>query len=230
MRLEEIQSERDALWSSNEVLIQKFLEIAERKVSIIDDYGDENWEALPQEIETCLLKIARRNGISEREFRTVLKKERLSEECRWLKGKLDEEFREYHKVQRAIPPRTSYDLDAMSGVDFETFVGKWLTEIGYEVQGTRRTGDQGADLIAKQNGKAVIVQAKRYKGAVGNKAVQEVVSAVAFYGGDEGWVVTNATFTSSAKALAQKCHVKLIDGKMLRMGTLDCESPTDLFL
>jgi HJR/Mrr/RecB family endonuclease len=43
---------------------------------------------------------------------------------------------------------------------------------------------------------------------------------VAYYGSDEGWVVTNATFTSSAKALAQKSHVKLINGKMLKEGHL----------
>jgi hypothetical protein len=107
LRLEEIQSERDALWSSNKVLIQKFLEIAERKVSIIDDNGDENWEALPQEIETCLLKIARRNGISEREFRTVLKKERLSEEYRWLIG----------RARRALAMQAELDRASSRGIE-----------------------------------------------------------------------------------------------------------------
>jgi len=38
---------------------------------------------------------------------------------------------------------------------------------------------------------------------------------VHFYGGDEGWVVTNSTFTPSAKALAQKSNIRLIDSKSL---------------
>ena len=47
------------------------------------------------------------------------------------------------------------------------------------------------------------VERKRDRGMVGNKAVQEVISAVSFYGGDEGWVITNSSFTPSAIALAQ---------------------------
>jgi restriction system protein len=51
---------------------------------------------------------------------------------------------------------------------------------------------------------------------VGNKAMQEVISALAYYGGDEGWVVNNSFFTPSAEALAQKSNVKLIDDHHLK--------------
>jgi restriction system protein len=77
-------------------------------------------------------------------------------------------------------------------------------QFGYDVRGTPATGDQGADLIAERDGKKIIIQAKRYEGTVGNKAVQEVSEAVSYYGGDEGWVVTNSTFTASAKASLKK--------------------------
>ncbi len=69
---------------------------------------------------------------------------------------------------------------------------------------------QGADLIAKKDGKTIIIQAKRYQGAVGNKAVQEVISALAYFGGDEGWVVTNSSFTRSARSLAKKANIRLV--------------------
>ena len=62
-----------------------------------------------------------------------------------------------------------------------------------------------------------------YQGTVGNKAVQEVISTLGFYGGDEGWVVTNSTFTPSAKALAHKTGIKLIDGNDLE--NLSSSSP-----
>jgi hypothetical protein len=39
------------LYERNQHLVQKFLEIAERKVSILDDYGHESWDALPREID-----------------------------------------------------------------------------------------------------------------------------------------------------------------------------------
>jgi HJR/Mrr/RecB family endonuclease len=109
----------------------------------------------------------------------------------------------------------------MSGVEFETLIARLLKERGFDVSGTPATGDQGADLIARKNGRTIIIQAKCYQGTVGNKAVQEVIGALAYYGGDEGWVVTNSSFTPSAKALAQKTNVKLIDGKKLEQGTLD---------
>jgi restriction system protein len=73
----------------------------------------------------------------------------------------------------------------------------------------------GSRLIAERDGKRIIIQAKRYESTVGNKAVQEVIGALGFYGGDEGWVVTNSTFTASAKALAQKTNIRLIDGPRL---------------
>lgn len=61
----------------------------------------------------------------------------------------------------------------------------------------------------------IVIQAKRYKCPVGNHAVQEVVAAIRFYRGAEGMVVTNSTFTSSARALAEKNDVTLIDGTKL---------------
>jgi hypothetical protein len=48
----------------NKDLVDKFLAIAESKVSIIDEYGDENWEALPDENKVCLKKIATREQLS----------------------------------------------------------------------------------------------------------------------------------------------------------------------
>jgi hypothetical protein len=196
------------------------VEIAERKVSIIDDYGDENWDVLPQEIETCIIKIAKRTGlpIPNQQTRKSLKEGWLSE-YEWLKEILENRFREHHARQKARPA-SSFNVDGLSGVEFESWVAKLLNEKGYDVRATPATGDQGADLIAKKNGKTVIIQAKRYQGAVGNKAVQEVISAVAYYGGDEGWVITNSSFTPSAKALAQKSNVRLIDGTMLRDGAI----------
>lgn len=41
------------------------------------------------------------------------------------------------------------------------------------------------------------------------------VGAVNFYSGTEGCVVTNSTFTASARVLAQKNNIRLIDGAHL---------------
>jgi hypothetical protein len=194
----------EELLKRHQDLVDKFLEIAERKVSIIDDYGDENWDALPKEVETCIAKIAKKEAGSV--FYTFP-----------FETELTKVFREHHERRKSQSAPT--DFSNMTGVEFETHVGRMLKSAGYDVAGTPATGDQGADLIAKKNGRTHIIQAKCYQGAVGNKAVQEVIAAVSFYNGDEGWVVTNSTFTPSAVALAQG-RVRLVDGTSLRSATV----------
>ena len=133
----------------------------------------------------------------------------------WLHNKLEETFKEYHAAYGQRLAASAELVGSLSGVEFETYIARILQQFGFEVRGTPATGDQGADLIATREGKKIVIQAKRYAGTVGNKAVQEVSAAVSYYGGDEGWVITNSTFTASAKALAQKANVRLIDGARL---------------
>lgn len=202
----------------NKDLIDKFLEVAERKVSVIDDYGDENWDVLPKEINACLAKIARREGVDLDDVKSFLKDGSaymLGKKYHWLQKKLDKVFRKYHKAQK-VRSANEIEVKNLSGIEFEIWISKLLKENGFaDVRGTPATGDQGADLIAKKDGKTIIIQTKRYQRTVGNKAVQEAIGAVQFYRGDEGWVITNSTFTPSAKALAHRSNIRLIDGKML---------------
>lgn len=106
---------------------------------------------------------------------------------------------------------TMYAVDGMSGYEFEDFLGKLLGTIGYDVQVTKRSGDQGADLFAEKFGQKIVIQAKNYSDNVGNSAVQQVLAAKTFYGCDEAMVVSNSFYTSSAKELAKSTSVKLID-------------------
>lgn len=219
-----IENKGQEILERNKDLVDKFFEITERKVSVIDDYGDENWEVLPNEILACLKKISQKEGFlldidgylkGKRRGRFSYDARALPDEYAWLQRKLEKAFKEYHEKEKAKPTNGA-EINNLSGVEFEVWVSKLLKENGFiDIRGTPATGDQGADLIAKRGGQTIIIQAKRYQGTVGNKAVQEVASAVQFYSGDEGWVITNSTFTPSAKALAQKSGVRLIDGRML---------------
>ena len=81
-----------------------------------------------------------------------------------------------------------------------------------DASGTSTTGDQGADVLFSFGKVRVVVQAKRHTATVGNKAIQEVHAAKGFYKCDKAWVVTNSTFTTSAKTLARQLDVLLLDG------------------
>lgn len=111
---------------------------------------------------------------------------------------------------------TMYLVDAMDGYQFEDFLVKIFQTIGYDVQETKRTQDQGADLFVTRFGKRMVIQAKNYSGSVGNSAVQQVISAKTFYSCDEAMVVTNSYFTRSAKELAESAKVRLIDRNELQ--------------
>ena len=103
----------------------------------------------------------------------------------------------------------------MSGFEFEDFLAELFRTIGYDVQMTKRTGDQGADLFVEKFGKKTVIQAKNYSDNVGNAAVQQALGAKAFYSCDHAMVVTNSCFTSSAKSLAEAAGITLVDRKEL---------------
>lgn len=100
-------------------------------------------------------------------------------------------------------------IDRMSGVKFEEYLMYQFRKKGYRVKLTPVTGDFGADLILRRYHKRYIVQAKRYQGSVGIKAVQEVIGAKEYYGIDHGMVVTNSYFTKAAKELANASGIEL---------------------
>ena len=104
-----------------------------------------------------------------------------------------------------------------SGADFENVCASLFKKLGFTVETTSATGDFGADLILthEEVGHPIAVRCKSYNRTIDNSSVQEVVGALRRYGCAEGWVVTNGTFTQSAKELASANGVKLIDGETL---------------
>ncbi len=104
--------------------------------------------------------------------------------------------------------------NVQNGYEFEEFCYTLYNELGYFVEHTQLSNDQGADLIIEKNGERIVVQAKHYSTPVGNKAVQEVVASKAFYNNaTHAIVITNNTFTPSAIKLAEANAVTLITGE-----------------
>ncbi|UOE63124.1 restriction endonuclease [Priestia filamentosa] len=135
-------------------------------------------------------------------------------------------FHLIHLVYRRLQERTAMKrlarsgiqyIDQMDGFQFEFYLKALFQELGYKTQVTAQSGDFGADLIMKGQQK-IVIQAKRYgrKNRVGISAIQQVYGAQAYYRADEAWVITNSSFTKSARALAEACNVQLFDRKALQ--------------
>lgn len=105
----------------------------------------------------------------------------------------------------------SLDTIPACPIEFEHWTAEILKQNGWEAQATQGSGDQGSDVVANYKGHKCIVQCKLYKSAVGNKAVQEVDAARTFFDGNSAVVVGKSGYTRSAKQLAEKNGVLLLD-------------------
>jgi len=103
------------------------------------------------------------------------------------------------------------EINSMTGYEFEELLKQLFERMGFAVEQTKLSGDQGADLVVKKLGETTVIQAKRSNSKIGNDAVQEVVAARGHYNAQKGIVMSNNYFTPAAKELAKSNKITLID-------------------
>jgi len=117
-------------------------------------------------------------------------------------------------IKKAIQPYLTESnnefADNMDGRDFEIFIEKEMKSRGWTVNRTPATGDQGIDLICSRKGVKIGLQCKCYCQAVGNKAVQEAIAGLKYYGLNRAAVISNAKFTEAAKRLSNVAGIILL--------------------
>ena len=107
------------------------------------------------------------------------------------------------------------DWRCLRGTAFEQFLGEVFLQLGYAVQMTGKSGDQGVDLIATAAGKRIAIQAKGYVESVGNHSVMEVHTGMAYYACNASMVITNSVYTRAVRDCAQRVGCLLIDGEQI---------------
>ena len=156
------------------------------------------------------------------QFCECLDENNINYDINELKQKITSEF----KLRRAINFEEKLSRNAeekvtvermslLDGFEFEKFIAELFKRAGYNVRVTKKSGDQGADIIVEKDNISTAIQTKKYAGAVSNKAVQEIVAAMKYYDCDKAMVITTSTFTKSAYELAGRNGVQLIDKKSL---------------
>ena len=104
----------------------------------------------------------------------------------------------------------------VTGYDFEQTCASLLLMNNFnKVEVTKKSGDQGIDILAEKDGVKYAIQCKYYTSPVGNNAVQEAFAGKAFYGCHVAVVMTNSTFSDSARQLASQLGVVLWDGQFI---------------
>lgn len=104
----------------------------------------------------------------------------------------------------------------MSPEEFEHYCAAVLREMKWKARVTQVSGDQGVDIVADKRGMRIVIQCKKYSKPVGNRAVQEIVAAIAHEGAQRGVVVTTSDYTPAAEKLATSNQVLLLHHADLR--------------
>lgn len=129
--------------------------------------------------------------------------------------------KEYNLTINSIA-KTNNSFGDIKWYDFERLLCRLYESMGYVVQLTGKTGDQGGDLVATKNQERILIQAKFYKDwSVGNKAVQEAAAAKNHYDCNKAIVITTSVFTKEATELAKTNHVELIPKNLLQTMLMD---------
>ncbi len=117
------------------------------------------------------------------------------------------------------------DIDRMSGIEFEQYIGTILRSQGYSVSYTATTGDYGVDLLAEKDHIKYAIQAKRYTATVGNHAIMEAVAGMQHYHCNKAVVITSNYFTLHARIQAASSNCILIDRDKLAEWILAFQNP-----
>ncbi|MBS1050473.1 restriction endonuclease [Gluconobacter japonicus] len=113
--------------------------------------------------------------------------------------------------QSTYAPMSARPVNAAtrSGLTFEVECAAAFRARGWHVTTTPASGDHGADLIVRNGSRIVAVQCKNYRGRAGNRAVQEIYAARAYYNAHDAVVICPGGFTKHAEQMASRIGVKL---------------------
>ncbi len=202
----------------------------EHNIDLFDKSVSELNDNSPNNFAKILIKLAPETDFeNEEDYDSILK-----QFCEYLERKkidcdvenLKQELASQYKMQKATQFEEKLsrnqdnkisieEIEHLDGFAFEQLIGDLLRKAGYKVKVTKKSGDQGADLIVEKDGISTAIQTKKYSGSVGNKAVQEIVAAMKFYDCSKAIVITTGDFTKGAYELADRNGVQLIDRKAL---------------
>lgn len=195
------------------------IDLIDKEISKLKDKSSGN-------IAKMLIKLApETNFEDEDDYRSIfeqlceyLGRKNIKYDIQELKQELLSEYKSMKasqfekKLSRNPDKRITVDeIEHLNGFQFEELIGELFRKAGCKVTVTKKSGDQGADIIVEKDGVSTAIQTKKYAGSVGNTAVQEVVAAMKYYDCDKAMVITTGTFTKGAFELAGRNGVQLID-------------------
>jgi len=206
---------------SNEVdyFIEKVLSADEDVNSYLGGVDTGNFvtvmAAIKAQLDAGLEKQARGGKIPQSELDKLIAKiaainKKSAERTQAAKETIYKLVTEYRIKEIDSQDGQAVDVESLDPIAFEHHCAELLRNDGWDARVTQASGDQGIDVIATRGNVKAVFQCKKYAQPVGNGAVQEIVAGKQFERADIAAVVSNATFTPSAKQLAGTTGVHLL--------------------
>ena len=130
------------------------------------------------------------------------------------------EEEEERKEREAFVESVGFDIDKLSGIEFENVCQELVEKMGFSTKTTKASGDGGIDLIAFNHQPLLsgkyIIQCKRYAGSVGEPIIRDLYGVVMSERANKGILMTTGHFTKSATGFAEGKPIELIDGIKLK--------------
>ena len=121
------------------------------------------------------------------------------------------------KFGRFLKSLTISKIDCLSGIEFENFIAELFEYLGYKIEFTPISGDNGIDVVARKGRYSIGIQTKLYYNHnVSNKAIQEAYSGKRYYKNDYAMAISNWQFSKPALNLAKELNVAVIDRNILK--------------
>ena len=115
---------------------------------------------------------------------------------------------------------------SLGGREFEWELATLYRYLGYDVEATPTTGDQGIDLVLRKDGKTTVVQCKSHKSPVGPAVARELLGSMVAFGADDAILACTGGFTRGVKEFAEGKPMTLVSAKDLVSMGRDAGSKT----
>lgn len=109
------------------------------------------------------------------------------------------------------------DVNKLNPYEFELFIKEYFIKKGYKAWTTKKTHDNGADVIAEKNDQRIAIQVKYSSNSIKGYAVYQTLRGKYNYIADKAILVTNSELTSGAKLDAIRDGIEVIDGNSISL-------------
>ena len=103
----------------------------------------------------------------------------------------------------------------LKGPDFERELGVLYRQLGYLVQSTPTSGDEGVDLILRRDGKKIVVQCKGHKAPVGPAIARELYGSMVALRASKAILACTGGFTKGVREFAKNKPIELVSAPEL---------------